>query len=144
MKSILTGTDIGRKNIYFGAGLFLLLGLIIGVPLTLSLFGVSVMSDDQYQIWKVVHGYGIFLSFINYFFGLQIDKLDLTRQQKEISSWSFILAGIFGGVIRGILVLLSSLDNYGLLASLGEVTFITIGSVVFLIGQISRKKVVST
>lgn len=144
MNNIIKDTHIGKKNIYFGAGLFLLLGLVIGIPLTLNFFGISVMSDDQYNIWKVVHGYGIFLGFINYFFGLMIDKLTLTKQQKEISSWSLILAGIFGGLIRGTLVLRSSFTNYGLFASLGEVVFITIGTVIFLFGQTRRKEIVST
>jgi len=50
----------------------LLLGVIVGIPLTLDFFGMPVMSSDQYQTWKVVHGYGVFLGFINYFFSFAI------------------------------------------------------------------------
>jgi hypothetical protein len=140
MDRILEGIRVGRKNIYFGVGLFVLLGILLGIPLTLNFFGLRVISEEQYAIWKVVHGYGIFLGFINYFFGLLIDKTPLTSQQKEISSWSFLLAGVFGGLVRGILVLLSSLEAYGLLASLGEVAFITIGILLFLLGQTRGKE----
>lgn len=134
------GIRIGRKNIYLGMGLFILLGILIGIPLTLNFFGIRVMSDEQYALWKVVHGYGIFLGFINYFFGLLIDTSALTSQQKEIASWSFILAGVFGGLIRSVLVLFSGLETYGLLTSLGEVVFITIGTLLFLLGQTRRRE----
>lgn len=140
MKHMFDGIRIGRKNIYLGMGLFILLGVLIGIPLTLNFFGIRVMSDEQYALWKVVHGYGIFLGFINYFFGLLIDTSALTSQQKEIASWSFILAGVFGGLIRSVLVLFSGLETYGLLTSLGEVVFITIGTLLFLLGQTRRRE----
>lgn len=140
MKHMFDGIRIGRKNIYLGMGLFILLGILIGIPLTLNFFGIRVMSDEQYALWKVVHGYGIFLGFINYFFGLLIDTSALTSQQKEIASWSFILAGVFGGLIRSVLVLFSGLETYGLLTSLGEVVFITIGTLLFLLGQTRRRE----
>jgi hypothetical protein len=127
---------IGRKNVGFGIALFLILGVGAGIPLTINFFGGSVLTSEQYQIWKVVHGYGIFLGFINYFFGLIIDRLDLSGQQKEVSSWSFLLAGLFGGFTRMGLVLLSALSAFGLYASLGEVVFITIGTLVFIRGQV--------
>lgn len=136
MNGIFTNVEVGRKNIIFGAALFLMLGVVVGIPLTINFFGGSVLTDDQYQTWKVVHGYGVFLSFINYFFGLIIDRLNLSRRQKETSSWSILIAGLFGGVIRMILVLLSALRDFGIYASLGEVIFITLGAVIFLIGQI--------
>lgn len=140
MKRMFDGIRIGRKNIYLGMGLFILLGILIGIPLTLNFFGIRVMSDEQYALWKVVHGYGIFLGFINYFFGLLIDTSALTSQQKEIASWSFLLAGVFGGLIRSVLVLFSGLETYGLLTSLGEVVFITIGTLLFLLGQTRRRE----
>lgn len=127
--------DVGRKNIVFGIALFLLLGVVVGIPLTINLFGGSILTDSQYQIWKVVHGYGLFLGFINYFFGLSIDRWNLTRRQKELSSWSLIIAGLFGGVTRMALVLVSALSAFGLYASLGETVFITLGTVIFVLGQ---------
>lgn len=140
MKHMFDEIRIGRKNIYLGMGLFILLGILIGIPLTLNFFGIRVMSDEQYALWKVVHGYGIFLGFINYFFGLLIDTSALTSQQKEIASWSFLLAGVFGGLIRSVLVLFTGLETYGLLTSLGEVVFITIGTLLFLLGQTRRRE----
>lgn len=136
MNRFFANTDVGKKNILFGITLFMILGVIVGIPLTINFFGGSVLTNAQYQTWKVVHGYGIFLGFINYFFGLLIDRLDLTKQQKEISSWSILVAGLFGGLARMILVLLSALGEYGIYASLGEVVFIALGTLIFLQGQV--------
>ncbi|MBI3943668.1 MAG: hypothetical protein HY326_11700, partial [Chloroflexi bacterium] len=139
MESIFAGAAVGRKNVVLGIALFLVLGVGFGIPLTVDFFGGSLLTSDQYQTWKVVHGYGVFLGFINYFFGLMIDRLNLTRQQKEISSWSFVIAGLFGGGMRMTLALLSALTDFGIYASLGEVVFITIGTMVFLFGQMKGK-----
>ncbi len=136
MYRLFTDVQVGRKNMTFGIALFLIAGVLMGVPLTINFFGGSVLTSDQYQVWKVVHGYGVFLSFINFFFGLLVDRLDLTRQQKEVSSWSFLIAGLFGGVTRMILLLLSALGAFGLYASLGETVFIVLGTIVFVLGQL--------
>jgi hypothetical protein len=139
MNKIFADIDVGKKNIVFGITLFVLLGVIVGVPLTINFFGGSVLTSTQYQTWKVVHGYGVFLSFINYFFGLVIDRLELTRQQKEISSWSFLIAGLIGGVTRMILVLTSTLNEFGIYASLGESVCFVLGTIIFVRGQIKEK-----
>ena len=136
MNKILAGTAVGRKNILFGIALFLILGVMIGVPLTINFLGGSVLTREQYQVWKVVHGYGVFLALINYFFGLTIDRLNLTRMQKEISSWLFLVAGLVGGIGRMTLVLFSALSDFGIYASLLETACIAIGTVVFLFGQL--------
>ena len=135
MNKMFAGVQVGKKNVVFGIGLFILLAIGFGVPLTINFFGGSVLTHDQYQTWKVVHAYGIFLGFINYFFGLIVDRLGLNRQQKELSSWAFLAAGIFGGVGRMILVLLSAMSQFGLYLSLGEIVFITLGTIIFLLGQ---------
>ena len=140
MNQIFADIHVGRKNIIFGIALFLIHGVLMGIPLTINFFGGSVLTLDEYQTWKVVHGYGIFLGFINYFFGLIIDRLNLTHQQKEIASWSILAAGLFGGVVRMILALLSALEDFGLYASLGEAAFITLGTIVFLFGQIRGRQ----
>lgn len=132
---IFADAHVGRKNMIFGIVLFLILGVGAGIPLTIDFLGGSTLGD-QYQTWKVVHGYAVFLSFINYFFGLTIDRWNLTMRQKEISSWSFLVAGLFGGLARPILVLTSALDTFGIYVSLGETVFITIGAIVFVLGQI--------
>lgn len=135
MHSILTDVHSGRKNIVVGIALFVILGVGAGIPLTIDFFGGSLLSSEQYQAWKVVHGYGVFLAFINYFFGVSIDRLPLTRQQKEIASWCILVTGLFGGVVRPVLLLLSLLSAYGIYASLGETVFLTIGAIVFVLGQ---------
>ncbi len=135
MNKMFAGVQVGRKNIAFGVGLFILLGIGFGIPLTINFFGGSILTQDQYQSWKVVHGYGIFLGFINYFFGLTIDRVRLTDGQKELSSWAFLMAGVFGGAVRMIFVLMSALSEFGLYASLGEVIFISLGTLIFLLGQ---------
>jgi len=138
MESILRTSDVGRKNMAFGIALFLISGVIVGIPLTINFFGGSVLTTEQYQSWKVVHGYGVFLSFINYFFGVIIDRLALTRGQKELSSWAMLAAGLVGGVGRMTLLLLSGLDELGVYASLGEVVLIVLATAVFLRGQMAR------
>ncbi len=135
MDKMFAGVRVGRKNIIMGAGLFILLGFGLGLPLTVNFFGGALLTQSQYQIWKVVHGYGVFLGFINYFFGLSIDRLRLTDGQKELSSWAFLIAALFGGVFRLILVVLSALNEYGLYASLGETLFISLGTLITLLGQ---------
>jgi hypothetical protein len=127
--------EFGRKNIILGVALFLALGVVVGIPLTVNFLGGSMLTSDQYGTWKVIHGYGIFLGLINYFFGLTIDRLQLTRQQKQVSSWSFVIAGLIGGAGRPILMLLSALAQFGIFVSLGETVFITLGTAVFLLGQ---------
>jgi len=139
MDKIFAGVDVGRKNMVFGIALFLVLGVIVGIPLTVDFFGGSIFTRDQYQMWKVVHGYSVFLAFINYFFGMTIDRLNLTRGQKEFSSWSILITGLFGAVGRSILVLLSALSSFGLFASFGEVIFITLGTLVFVFGQVKQR-----
>ena len=143
MNNIFANTSVGKKNIGFGIGLFLILGIVVGVPLTIDLFGGSMLSQEQYQTWKVVHGYGVFLAFINYFFGLCIDRLNLARTQKEISSWSFLLAGIIGGLVRMILVLTSTMSEFGIYASLGESACFIIGTLIFVRGQLNERPVLA-
>ena len=113
MNRFYAGADVGRKNIGFGIALFLILGVVVGIPLTVVFLGGSMLTGAQYQTWKVIHGYGVFLAFVNFFFGYCIDRLNLTRRQKEISSWSFLIAGLFGGIGRSVLVLLSIQGGFG-------------------------------
>jgi hypothetical protein len=135
MHNLFADADVGRKNIAFGMTLFVLFGVILGVPLTVDLFGGSLLAPDQYQTWKVIHGYGVFLGFLNYFFGLTIDRVRLSAAHKEVASWSFLIAGLFGAFSRMALALLAALGEFGLYASLGETVFITIGTTVFVLGQ---------
>ena len=62
-----------KKNIAIGIALFAVMGILVGIPLTINFFGGSVLATEQYTTWKVVHGYEVFLGFINYFYGLLID-----------------------------------------------------------------------
>ena len=135
MNAIYADADVGRKNIEFGVGLFLILGVVVGIPLTINIFGRSLLTSDQYLAWKVVHGYGVFLAFINYFFGLCIDRLNLTRGQKEISSWSFLMAGFIGVVGRIVLILQSSLREFGLYVFFFETALFVLGTFIFVRGQ---------
>jgi hypothetical protein len=144
MDKMFAGVIIGRKNIVTGIGLFILLGFGFGIPLTINFFGGSLLTQDQYQVWKVVHGYGVFLGFINYFFGMSIDRLRLTDGQKELSSWAFLIAAVFGGVFRMILAILSASNEFYLFASLGETIFISLGTLIFLLGQSQLLKVEHT
>ena len=139
MNVILSDANVGKKNIVFGIVLFLLLGVIVGVPLTINFLGGSLLTSDQYQMWKVVHGYGIFLAFINYFLGLTIDRLEIPKQHKEIVSWSFLTAGVIGGIVRMTLVLASLLNTFGIYASLAESALFILGTIIFVRGQVRQK-----
>jgi hypothetical protein len=139
MNKILAAADVGKKNVVFGIVLFLILGVAVGIPLTIDFLGGSILASDQYQTWKVVHGYGVFLAFINYFLGLTVDRLEMPKQHKEIVSWSFLMAGLIGGVGRMILVLTSSLNAWGMYASLGETVCFILGTVVFVRGQMRAR-----
>ena len=140
MNSIFSKTDVGRKNIGFGLVLFLILGVAAGLPLTVNLFGGSMLTASQYQTWKVIHGYGVFLAFVNFFFGYGIDRLNLTRRQKEISSWSFVIAGLFGGIGRSALLLFSLSGGFcSYTASLIETLGFVVGTFIFVLGQLKER-----
>jgi len=140
MNRIFAGADVGRKNIGFGMALFLILGVVVGIPLTVDLLGGSMLSGAQYQAWKVIHAYGVFLAFVNFFFGHCIDRLNLTRRQKEISSWSFVIAGFVGGIGRSVLFLLSIPGGFGsYAASLIETVGFVLGTFIFVRGQIKER-----
>ena len=128
--------DVGRKNIGFGVALFLILGVVVGIPLNVDFLGGSMLTEAQYQTWKVIHGYGVFLAFVNFFFGYCVDRLNLTRRQKEISSWSFVIAGLFGGIGRPVLVLLPILEGYGNYINLVETVGFIVGTIIFVRGQV--------
>jgi hypothetical protein len=134
MNRVFADADVGRKNIGFGMALFLILGVVVGIPLTVNFFGGSMLTSAQYQTWKVIHGYGVFLAFVNFFFGYGIDRLNLTRRQKEISSWSFVVAGLFGGIGRSVVSLVPVLGGYGLYMSLVETVGFVVGTFVFVLG----------
>ena len=136
MRKILAGTEVGKKNVVFGMALFLLMGVAAGIPLTVDLFGGSLLSSAQYQTWKVLHAYGVFLAFVNFFFGYCIDRVNLTRGEKEIASWSFLIAGLAGGFGRSALYLLSMWGGFGsYAASLIETLGFIIGTFIFVRGQ---------
>jgi hypothetical protein len=136
MNRIFAGVEVGKKNIAFGAALFLVLGVAVGAPLTVDLFGGTLLTTSQYQSWKVLHGYGIFLAFINFFFGFLVDRISLTRRQKESASWSFIVAGVAGGIGRPVLSLLPVPGVIGgYTVSLIETLGFIVGTVIFLRGQ---------
>jgi hypothetical protein len=140
MNKMFADADVGRKNIGFGVALFLILGVVVGIPLTVDLLGGSMLTSAQYQTWKVLHAYGVFLAFVNFFFGHCVDRLNLTRSQKEISSWSFVIAGLVGGFGRPVLFLLSSLGGLGSYAvSLIETVGFVLGAFLFVRGQIRER-----
>jgi hypothetical protein len=140
MTSFYGTAELGKKNIVLGVLLFAVMGFLMGIPLTVDFFGGSMLTTEQYVVWKVVHGYGVFLSFINFFYGFVIDRVNLTRQQKKVSSWCFVLAGVVGGFGRMCLALLGALDQFGVWASLGEVALFVVGTAVFIYGQLRTDK----
>ena len=140
MNRILAGIDVGRKNIVFGVVLFLVLGVVVGVPLTVDLFGGSTLTESQYQTWKVLHAYGVFTAFVNLFFGFLVDRMTLGRRQLGIASWSFLIAGLVGGIGRPVLFLLSvpgSIGSYTI--SLVETVGFVAGTFLFVRSQMHER-----
>jgi hypothetical protein len=108
---------------------------VVGIPLTVDLFRGSTQTESQYQTWKVLHGYAVFVAFVNFFFGYCIDQQNLTRRQMEIASWSFLVAGVAGGFGRPVLFLLSMDGGVGsYLVSLIETAGFALGTFVFVYG----------
>ena len=133
MNKVLAGVDVGKKNVVFGVVLFLVLGVVVGVPLTVDLFGGSMLSESQYQAWKVLHAYAVFTAFINFFFGFLVDRMSLGRRQLEIASWSFLVAGLVGGVGRPVLFLFSVSEPVASYAiSLIETVGFVVGTLLFV------------
>jgi len=142
MNRIFADVVVGRKNIVAGIVLFLILGVVVGIPLTVDFLGGSLLTSAQYQSWKVIHGYSVFLAFINYFLGLTIDRFKMPVAQKEIVSWSFLAAGVIGGLGRMTLVLLASLAEFGRYASLLETVPFVLGTIVLVRGQMQRPQAI--
>ena len=140
MDKIFAGIEVGRKNIGFGMALFVILGVVIGIPLTVDLLGGSMLTEAQYQTWKVLHAYGVFVAFVNFFFGYCVDRLNLSRQQKELASWSFVIAGLVGGIGRSALFLLSIQGGWGSYTiSLIETVGFVLGTFIFMRGQVKGR-----
>jgi hypothetical protein len=137
MSKIFAGVDVGKKNIIFGIVLFLILGVVVGTPLTVGLLGGSMLTESQYQTWKVLHAYGVFTAFINFFFGFLVDRMNLDRRELEIASWSFLLAGLVGGVGRPVLFLLSVSGVWaGYVIDLIETLGFVIGTFIFVLSRL--------
>jgi hypothetical protein len=133
MSKILAGVDVGRKNIVLGVVLFFVLGVVVGVPLTVNLFGGSMLTESHYQTWKILHAYAVFSAFINFFFGFLVDRMDSTRRMQEIASWSFLLAGFIGGFGRPLLFILSAPGLTGgyIVSSIETIGFV-VGTFIFV------------
>ncbi len=137
MNKIFAGVDVGKKNIIFGIALFLILGVVVGIPLTVGLFGGSMLTESQYQTWKVLHAYGVFTAFVNIFFGFLVDRMNLSRRELEIASWSFLVAGLVGGIGRPVLFLLSVSGVWaGYVIDLIETLGFVIGTFIFVRGRL--------
>ena len=137
MNKIFAGVDVGKKNIIFGIALFLILGVVVGIPLTIGLFGGSMLTESQYQTWKVLHAYGVFTAFVNIFFGFLVDRMNLDRRELEIASWSFLVAGLVGGIGRPVLFLLSVSGVWaGYVIDLIETLGFVIGTFIFVLGRL--------
>ena len=140
MNNFFAGIDVGRKNIVFGVVLFLVIGVVVGVPLTVDLFGGSMLTESQYQTWKVLHAYGVFTAFVNFFFGFLVDRMSLGRRQLEIASWSFLVAGLVGGIGRPILFLLAvpgSIGSYTI--DLIETVGFVVGTFIFVLSRLQKR-----
>jgi len=141
MEKIFADTKVGRKNIGLGIVQFLILGVLAGIPLTVDLFGGSWLTSEQYQTWKVLHAYAVFGAFVNFFLGYCIDRVKLSNREKEISSWSFAIAGLVGGFGRAALFMLAMwYAPYSYAASLIETVGFVLGTFVFVRGLLNEQR----
>jgi hypothetical protein len=140
MNRIFGDVMVGRKNVVAGIVVFFIMGVIVGIPLTVDFLGGSLLTSAQYQSWKVIHGYSVFLAFINFFLGLGIDRFKMPIAQKEIVSWTFLIAAVVGGLGRMTLALLGSLEALGPFASLLETALFVVGTIVLAQGQLRRSQ----
>lgn len=142
MNKIYAGTNVGRKNIIMGLLLFLVLGVVIGIPLTIDMLGGSLMSTEQYQAWKILHAYGVFLAFANFFFGYCIDQLNASHRMQQIASWALVVAGLAGGFGRSVLLLLSATGGaWSYAASFIETLGFVIATLIFIRGLLMGQRV---
>lgn len=114
---------IGRKNAVFGAALFSFWALFYVV---LWLSGISLDSLNSRATLKTVHAYGLFLGTINYFFGFLINNLKNSNRNKQIASYSFILAGVLTGLIKA--------TKFSGIAFTGDI-FFALGLLIFIKGK---------
>jgi hypothetical protein len=92
-----------------------------------------MLSESQYQTWKVLHAYAVFTAFVNFFFGFLVDRMNLPRRQLEIASWSFLVAGLVGGFGRPLLFVFPVSGPIGSYAiSLIETVGFVIGTFLFV------------
>jgi hypothetical protein len=99
-----------------------------------------MLTESQYQTWKVLHAYGVFTAFVNFFFGFLVDRMSLGRRQLEIASWSFLVAGLVGGIGRPVLFLLSvpgSIGSYAI--SLIETVGFVVGTFIFVRNRMQER-----
>jgi len=87
---------IGIKNIKF-AWVFLVLFTVFGAFLEVKLLDEEWAAEftlPQRRLWRSAHVHGLLLAFLNMFYGLMIDKANLTDKQKRAGSAHAILGAV--------------------------------------------------
>jgi hypothetical protein len=129
--------EIGRVNIKFG-WLWILIFLIFGGFLEIKL--LDTLWADQFlaptrALWRSAHVHGLLLSFYNLFYGLMIDKTNLSERAKRGGSVHAIIGAI---VLPSALFLSSFFSPLRYLAALGGLAVIA-STVVIVKGWLDLK-----
>ncbi len=130
-------TDFGRANIRFGwiwILLFTIFGGFLEIKLLDELWAEQFLAPTR-ALWRSAHVHGLLLSFYNLFYGMQIDKANLTERAKRGGS----VHAIMGAIVLPVALFFSAwLSPLRYLAALGGLA--VIGSAAVMVkGQQSAK-----
>jgi hypothetical protein len=128
--------EIGRGNIRFG-WIWILLFTVFGGFLEMRL--LDAVWAEQFlaptrALWRSAHVHGLLLSFYNLFYGIQIDKANLSERAKRGGS----VHAIIGAIVLPVALFLSAFYTpLRYLAALGGLA--VIGSAAVMVkGQLAR------
>lgn len=129
--------EIGRKNIKF-AWIWILFGLLLGMFLEFKLSDPNWGKDaTQFtrMFLKTAKIHGLLLAFLNIFYGLLIDKVNLSEPAKKTGSLLALLGTI---IFSGSLFLGAFSMKFAYFAPLGAIC-VVIAVVIMITGQFKTK-----
>ena len=129
--------EIGKKNIKF-AWIWILFGLLLGMFLEFKMNDPNWGKDATEftrMFLKTAKIHGLLLAFLNIFYGLSIDKVNLNEGMKKTGSLLMLLGTI---IFSGSLFLGAFYMKFAYFAPLGAVCLV-ISVLIMIIGQLKTK-----
>jgi len=128
--------DIGRANIRFGwlwILLFTVFGGFLEVKLLDEVWAEQFLAPTR-ALWRSAHVHGLLLSFYNLFYGIQIDRTNLSERAKRGGS----VHAIIGAIVLPVALFFSAFyQPLRYLAALGGLAVIA-SAAVMVKGQLER------